>query len=103
MEKVISVLFDIEKKANQIIEHANIEKDQLFEENEKAIAKMEAEIMDENTKKINKIISQAEKKLEAEKKHLIENSSKQLKDLEAHYIKDHDELVNKLFQSIIKI
>jgi vacuolar-type H+-ATPase subunit H len=103
MEKVISLLFDIERKANQIIERANDEKNELFEENEKAIAQMEASIADENNLKINSIMEQAEKELEREKHQLIDSSEKQLKELEQHYIHDHDTLVEKVFQNIIKL
>jgi hypothetical protein len=103
MEKVIGLLFDIEKKANQIIERANIEKTELYEENEKAIAEMETKIADENNAKINIIIAQAEKDLEKEKQQLIESSNKQLKDLEEHYLHDHDAMVEKVFQNIIQL
>lgn len=101
MEKVISLLFDIERKANQIIERANIEKNELYEENEKLIAQMEASIADENNAKVNELMTQAEKEIELEKKQLIENSETQLKDLELNYEKNHDALVNKVFQGII--
>ena len=103
MEKVIGLLFDIEKKANQIIERANVEKTELFEENEKAIEQMETEIADENNSKINLILAQSEKELELERQQLIESSNKQLSDIEAHYRQNHDALVNKVFQSIIQI
>ncbi len=103
MEKVISLLFDIERKANQIIERANIEKNELFEENEKAIKAMEAEIADENNGKINVLVAQADKEIEQEKQQLIQNSEKQLSDLEDNYRKNHDNLVNKVFQSIIQL
>lgn len=103
MEKVIGLLFDIEKKANQIIERANVEKTELFEENEKAIEQMETEIADENNSKINLILVQAEKELELERQQLVESSNKQLSDIEAHYRQNHDALVNKVFQSIIQI
>ncbi|MDF2539907.1 MAG: hypothetical protein K0S76_2928 [Herbinix sp.] len=103
MEKVIGLLFDIEKKANQIIERANDEKTELFEESERAIAEMEAAIADGNNAKINVLVAQAENELEKEKKHLIESSSKQLSELEANYLKNHDALVEKVFQSIIQI
>ncbi|MDF2942077.1 MAG: hypothetical protein K0S01_935 [Herbinix sp.] len=103
MEKVISLLFDIERKANQIIERANDEKNELYEENEKTIAQMEASIAEENNLKINAIMEQAEKELEQEKKQLIESSDKQLKDLESNYKQNHDALVNKVFQTIIHI
>jgi vacuolar-type H+-ATPase subunit E/Vma4 len=102
MEKVIGLLFDIEKKANQIIERANIEKNELYEENEKAIADMESRIAEENNSKIKVIVEQAEKEVELEKQQLIESSNKQLKDLEAYYLNNHDTLVDKVFQSILQ-
>ncbi len=103
MEKVISLLFDIERKANQIIERANIEKNELYEENEQLIKKMEAEIAEENTAKVNALMAKAEQEIEREKQQLIEGSEKQLKFLEENYAKNHDAMVDKLFQSIIKI
>ncbi len=101
MEKVISLLFDIERKANQIIERANLEKNELYEENEKLIAQMESSIADDNNTKINELMSQAEKEIELEKQQLIESSEKQLKDLEQNYKNNHDVLVDKVFQGIV--
>ena len=103
MEKVISLLFDIERKANQIIERANIEKNELYEENEKLIAQMEAGIADENNAKINSPMAQSEQEIEREKQQLIGGNEKQLKDMETYYQKNHDALVAKVFQSIIQI
>lgn len=103
MEKVISLLFDIEQKANQIIERANAEKTELFEENEKLIAQMESQIAEENSTKINALTSQAEQDIEKEKQQLIENSERQLKELELHYLNDHDILVQKVFNNIIRL
>ena len=103
MEKVIGLLFDIERKANQIIERANIEKNELYEENEKLIEKMEAEIAEENNSKIKALMAQAEKEIELEKQQLIDNSEKQLNDLEQNYEKCHDALVNKVFKCIIHL
>ncbi len=103
MEKVIGLLFDIEKKANQIIERANLEKNDLFEENENAIKAMEDSIAEDNNSKINVLIAQADQEIEKEKQQLIENSEKQLGDLEETFKKNHDSLVNKVFQSIIQL
>ncbi|MDF2843865.1 MAG: hypothetical protein K0R00_2291 [Herbinix sp.] len=101
MEKVIGLLFDIEQKANQILDRANDEKNELFEENEKAIAIMEAEIAEANNVKVNQLLKKAEIDLESEKQHLIECSNKQLFDLENRYKANHDSLVDHVFQSII--
>lgn len=103
MEKVIGLLFDIEKKANQILERANDEKTELFEENEKAIAQLEIDIADENNQKINELVLQAEKELDKEKQLLMEDSNKQLTDLEINYKKNHDNMVTKVFHSITKL
>ncbi len=103
MEKVIGLLFDIEKKANQILERANEEKTELFEENEKAIAKMEADIASENEARINIIVARADGDLEQEKQHLIESCNKQLEELDSQYTKNRDALAEKVFQSIIHI
>ena len=103
MEKVISLLFDIEKKANQIIERANIEKNELYEENEKLIMKMEADIAEENNAKINALMAKSEHEIEQEKQHLIESSEKQLKLLEENYKTNHEDMINKVFHSIIQI
>jgi F0F1-type ATP synthase membrane subunit b/b' len=103
MEKVISLLFDIERKANQIIERANIEKNELYEDNERLIKSMEAEIAEENTAKINVLMAQAEYEIEQEKRQLIENSENQLKIIVQNYEVNHDSMVDKVFHSIIQI
>lgn len=102
MEKVINHLFDIEKKANQIIERANAEKTELFEDNEKAIAKMEAEIAEKTNIKIQQLNDQAEKEIEKEKHLMIDKSNTQLTDLEANFKKNHSSLIDKVFYSIIQ-
>jgi F0F1-type ATP synthase membrane subunit b/b' len=103
MERVISLLFDIEKKANQIIERANTEKTQLCEENEKEIQKMEAAIAQENEAKIKVIVDQAEKDLEQEKQQLTESSNRQLKELDDNFKHNHEAIVNRVLQSIIAV
>jgi vacuolar-type H+-ATPase subunit H len=103
MEKVISLLFDIERKANQIIERANIEKNELYEDNEKLIKSMEADIAEENNAKINALMTQAEKEIEQEKQQLIESSDKQLKVIVQNYEMNHDTMVDNVFLSIIQI
>jgi F0F1-type ATP synthase membrane subunit b/b' len=101
MERVISLLFDIEKKANQIIERANLEKTELYEESEKAILAMEVALAEESNSKTNLLVEHAEKELEEEKKQLVDSSNKQLIELEANFAKNHDAIVNKVFQNII--
>jgi translation elongation factor EF-1alpha len=103
MEKVINQLFEIENKANQIIENANAQKNVLYEENENCILQMESEIAAHNTAKINALMAQAELELEKERQALLQNSEKQLKDLDDNFKKNHDVIVKKVFDSIIQI
>lgn len=102
MEKVISLLFDIEKKANQIIERADIEKHQLLDVNEKAIAGMEATIAEENAAKINTLTAQIEGEFEKEKKQLLEDNERQLMELEKNEGSYHEIYVKQIFHSMIQ-
>lgn len=103
MEKVIGLLFEIEQKANQIIERADIEKTFLQEENDKAIADMEANIAAENQLKINSLTERSEEEFEAERRQLIESSEKQLKELEEKEFSYHHTYVAKIVESIIQL
>lgn len=103
MEKVISLIFDIERKANQIIERADIEKGQLLEENEKAIAAMETDIAESNAMKIKELTARAEDDFEKERILLLESSELKLKNIEAQYRSNHEMYVNKIFNCIIQI
>lgn len=103
MEKVISLIFDIEHKANQIIERADIEKGRLFEENEKATAEMESDIAENNTSKINELNAKAEEDFEKERTLILENSELKLKEIETQNLINHEMYVNKIFNSIIQI
>jgi len=102
LEKVINHLYEIEKKANQILERANTEKTELFEENEKAIAKMEAEIAEETDRKIRELYEQAQEEIEKERQQLLDKCNKQLADMENNYKNNHDSLVDKVFRAIIQ-
>lgn len=103
MEKVIGLIFEIEQKANQIIERADSEKNLLQEENDKAIADMEANIAAENLIKINTLTAHAEEEFETERKQLIENSKKLLKELKEKEFSYHDTYVAKIVNSIIQL
>lgn len=103
MEKVISLIFDIERKANQIIERADIEKGQLLKESEKATAAMESDIAENNTLKINELNARAEEDFEKERMLLLESSELKLKEIETQNLLNHDMYVNKIFASIIQI
>lgn len=102
MEKVISLLFEIEEKANQIVKRAKDEKVSLNEALEKDLAKLDKTIEDEYTAKLNTLKSQVDIDLAKEKQALLDDCDKQLAAMESNYQQNQTAIVDKIFQSIIK-
>ncbi len=102
MEKTINKIFEIEEKAKIIIERANQEKLRMHDEFEETLAKMEKEISNKNAAKVSEFKSGIEKELENEKKQLIKKSEKQLADMDEQYQKNREELINRIFDSILR-
>ena len=102
MEEVINLLYDIEEKANQIVNRASDEKVSLHDALEKDIEKLDQSIATENIAKLSVLQTQVNNELAVEKQALIDDCNKKLADLEAHYIQNHDSLVDKVFQGLIK-
>lgn len=103
MEKVINLLYDIEEKANQIVKRASEEKVRLSEALEKDLEKLDQTIDAENAAKLSALQAQADKDLLNEKQSLIDDCNKQLSEMETYYDHNHGALVDKVFQSIIKV
>lgn len=103
MEKVINMLFEIEEKANHIIERANEEKTSLHDALEKKLIQMEQKIAKENYNKIHLLQSQIDLEFKKEEQLLIQHSEKQLIEIEAQFIKNHDVYVHNIFQRMINM
>lgn len=103
MEKVISLLFDIERKANTILERATLEKADLSKETEQAIREYETQVSKETSEKINLLHEQSVLKLDNEIKNMRSDYIQQLKVLESEFQTHHDEIINGLFQEVIQI
>lgn len=101
MEKMISTLFEIEEKANLIINRANEEKIRLYREFEIDAKRMEDEISAETSEKLRMIQTQMDEELKMEKQALLDKNQLHLKDLEIHFINNKTKLVNSIFESII--
>jgi lipopolysaccharide export system protein LptA len=101
LEKTISQLFEIELKANQIVNRAVEEKAKLHDEYEKEIVQMEADIFSENSRKLKALQEQADIDLANETKVLIQNSEKHLNDLEEIKTNKYESLVNQVFDRIV--
>jgi hypothetical protein len=102
MEKVISILYDIEEKANNIIKRVNEEKVRLQEEFNQDLEKLDQTIANEKAEKLNVLKADIDKKLTVEKQSLIDDCNKQLDNMEENYGKNHDALVESIFQELIK-
>ena len=102
MEKVINLLYDIEKKADRIISRTDEQKNAKRREIDRELSKFESSLMEETNKQIQILQNQADKEFELEKKALIDDCTKQLEQLELTYTSNHDALVERVFQNIIR-
>lgn len=101
MEKTIEQLFEIEEKANQIINRATEEKALLHDNFEKEITLLEQSIASENKMKLKALQEQADINLANEMKVLISDSEKHLRELDDINDNKHDFFVNQIFEAII--
>ncbi len=103
MEKVINVLYEIEEKANTILERSNKEKTRLYEKMNIDIEHLKAEIKKSTDQQLSILKSNMEKEILEERFILLDNCNKQLSDMEKNFNDNHDALVDKVFQRIIAI
>lgn len=101
MEKVINLLYDIEEKANHIVNRASEEKISLQDAFDKSLNQLDQSIDADNAAKLNLLKAQVDKELAKEKQFFIDDCNKQIADMEANYKQNHEALVNKVFQSLI--
>lgn len=102
MERTIGKIFEIEEKAKLIIDRANREKLRMHDEFDEELVRMERDINEENLRKINIYRSEIEQELEQEKAQMVNKSEKQLKDMDTLYHNNHDDLVNRIFEGILR-
>lgn len=101
MEKVINLLYDIEKKADRIISRTDEQKNAKRREIDQELSLFESLLMEETNKQIQVLQNQADQELELEKKVLIDDCSKQIEQLETIFTSNHDVLVERVFKNII--
>jgi vacuolar-type H+-ATPase subunit H len=101
VENVISILYDIEEKANQIIKRANEEKISLQDGLKEDMKKLDQEIESCNKVQLDALKAQIDNELDCERKTLIEECNKQLSDIETNFMQNYDSLVTKILEGII--
>ncbi len=102
MEKVINVLSEIEDKASKILDRTQDQKQQLYEQLNKDLAKLETDIKADTTAKIDAVQKDMELDIASERKKLLADCQHQIDDLQQSYEKNHDQLVDSIFQSILE-
>ncbi|MDO5291148.1 MAG: hypothetical protein Q4F05_00220 [bacterium] len=103
MEKVINVLSEIEDKATTILDRTQDQKQQLYEQLNKDLAKLDSDIKADTASKIDRMQEDMEQDIEKERLALISDCQKQLASLQQTFDKDHNALVNKVFAQIIEV
>lgn len=102
MEKVIGQLYEIEERAHRIIHRAAEEKAQLHNEYELEMKRLEQEISEKTAIKLKKLQNQSDENLSKEILQLKAENEKLLKELEEIDLKKHEQLINQIFDNIIK-
>mgnify|MGYP001944026735 FL=1 len=103
MEKVISLLSEIEEKASKIIESASTEKENLHNQLKKELEQLDEQITSETNKKLDKIKDEISQSLKEEEKKLADDCDSQIKHLEETYQNEHGEITDKIFHNIIGV
>lgn len=101
MEKVISLLSEIEEKAVNIIESTATQKEQLYNQFDIDIKLLDDQIMNDTNKKLDEIKHKINQSLNEERKKLIDECNNQISKLEIDFSKNHNTLVDELFHKII--
>ncbi len=102
MERTINRIFEIEEKARVIIDRTNKQKARLYDEFEQELTNMEKKIAEANAAKIKDYKTRIDKELREEESILIQKSDRQRKELDELYANQHNDLVNQVFESIIR-
>ncbi len=103
MEKVINVLYEIEEKANRILDRASEQKQKLYEQLNSDLEALESTITSDTNEKINAMKANMESELASERSALTTDCERQIQALQDNFTNNHDVLVEKLFQHIIEV
>lgn len=103
MKRVISLLYDIEEKASQIVVRAKEEKVSLNETFEKDLAMLDKTVEEEYASKLDTIKKQIDIELVKEEQALIDDCNKQIAAMELNYNGNHAAIADRILQNIIKL
>lgn len=101
MEKVINVLYEIEERANRILDRTSEQKAQLYQQLNKDLEKLERDINAETNQKLAVMKKNMESEIIAEREQLMADCTKQLQRMEESYEMTKKDFVDKVFTRII--
>ncbi|MCR5754461.1 MAG: hypothetical protein K6G30_06590 [Acetatifactor sp.] len=100
MEKVINRLYEIEEKANSIVEGTAGKKAVLYEEYQKKLSALDAKMEEATKEELNKLREKMNAEVDTEHKMLGGSLEDKLTQLESNYEKNHDKLVASIVERI---
>lgn len=103
MEKVINVLYEIEEKANRILDRTAQEKTKLYNRLQTNLEKLDTDIKQDTNDQLDLLKNNMEAEIAKERFAQTEECNKQLTAMEQTYMTNHDALVEKVFQRMIHV
>lgn len=103
MERIVSVLNDIDDKADKIIAAAASVKASMYEEHLRKVSEYEASLLSETDSKLLEIKKEKETALDQKKQQIDETCSVRLKEMKDNYDQNHDVIVDNIFNRIIEV
>lgn len=100
MEKVINLLYEIEEKANSVVEEAAGKKAELYENYQKELGSLDEAMEQASKEKLEKLRQKMNEEIGKEHQMLVESLNKELHKLEGNYHKNHDKLVEIMLAKI---
>lgn len=100
MEKVINVLYEIEKKANGIVDNTAEKKEKIYENYQKELTVLDEKMEKASKEKIEQLRIEINTEIDREHQVLVKSLNEKLKQMEADYHKNHDKLVDAVLAKI---
>jgi hypothetical protein len=101
MEKVINQLYEMEEKANIIINRVPEEKKLLYDQLNKNMEMFDIQISKDTQDKLHVLQDKLDTEVQKEYQVLLSTNEQYLKDLESNFQNNYNTLVDKVFHNII--
>ncbi len=103
MERIVSVLNDIDEKAEQIIAAAASVKASMYEEYLEKVASCEEDLLTGTDNRLLEIKKEKGLSLEQKKKQIDKTRDTRLREMEDNYKLHHRSMVDNIFKKIIEV